>query len=434
MNYPEFLKLKYILLLAWLLCLTFPGFADDYSFDLSEFAQKRLEINYKMDLRPGFSFLNQGSRFYKLTLQSASPRRFQQNHKVLMGAVGSYKAGSNSTYVFDGLLTLNRFMGKTSSNHVLNESYLRFDIDSRLQLAIGKKTLKWGKGYAWNPVNFAGRQKDLNDIDLALTGYNMLFSQYSRTMQGYLSSMTLTMVLLPVSNDINDDFTPNKSLNFASQLYMLLGDTDVDFYLLAGSEGRHKSGVDFSHNLSSNHEIHAELALSYKHEGYKIAADGRVNNIRQRQTSFLLGTRYLDRREITWFLEYFHNGAGLSRSEMNSYLRATDLALASASKPQMRQSAYNFSNFINRQFVMKDYVYFKAAKSELFNDLYINGSVFNVFNLADNSTSTSLEVSYTGQTDQIVTLRYTKNQGKNNSEFGQKLSSDKIELRCQYFF
>ncbi len=83
---------------------------------------------------------------------------------------------------------------------------------------------------------------------------------------------------------------------------------------------------------------------------------------------------------------------------------------------------------------MKDYVYFKAAKSELFNDLYINGSVFNVFNLADNSTSTSLELSYTGQTDQIVTLRYTKNQGKNNSEFGQKLSSDKIELRCQYFF
>lgn len=425
---------KALFLLGLAMFGVLPVGADDYSFDVGAFTPKRLETSYKLDLRPGFSFLNASSRLYQLSHALNEPRRFQQNHSVLAGINGSYQAGDNSKLHFDGLLTLNRFMGVTRDSHVLNEAYLLFEIDSGLHLGVGKKTFKWGKAYAWNPVNFAGRQKDLNDIDQALSGYSMVYSQYTRTMPGYLSNMTLTLVFLPVLHDLNDNFTRSQSYNFASQLYLLLGDTDVDLYLMAGEGGNHRLGVDFSKNLAENHEIHAEFAVAREHSGYDIFSNGSVNATLVQQNSLIVGTRYLDQREITYIFEYLRNGAGLNQREMQNFYDSTDLAMAMNNRALMRQSAYNYGEYINRQFVMRDYFYLKASKPELFDHLYLNGSAFTIFNIADKSSSTSFELNYTGETDQIITLRYTTNLGNCNSEFGQKLSSDRVELRCQYFF
>ena len=408
--------------------------ADDYSFDVEAFAPKRLEINYRLDLRPGFSFLEKDSRQYRLTLADKGWRRHQNNTTMMAATYGSYKAGGNSTLLFDGLLTINRFLDQTRDTQVLNEAWLRFDINNDLQAGIGKKTFKWGKGYAWNPVNFGGRQKDLNDIDLALAGYSMLFTQFTRNLSGNLSNTTLTMALLPATKGLNDDFSENDSLNFISQYYMLLGDTDVDLYLMAGTSGNHKIGADFSKNLSSNHEIHAELAYQREQRNYSITANGSVIAEERGRTSFLAGTRYLDHREITYILEYLHNGAGLHQSDMQHYFDATDLALATDNKAAMRQAAQNYTQYLNRQFAMRDYLYFKASKPELFGHLYMNGAFFSVVNLADKSHSNTVEVSYTGLTNYIFTLRLTTNLGNPNSEYGQKLSSDRIEMRCQYYF
>lgn len=407
---------------------------DEYAFDVAEFRQKRLETNFKLDLRPGFSFLSASSRLFGLSHAINQPRRLQQNHSLLAGINGVYQAGDNSRLHFDGLITLNRFMGVTRDSHVLNEAYLLFKIDSGFHLGVGKKTFKWGKAYAWNPVNFFGRQKDLNDIDLALSGYSMVYSEFTRIMSGYLSNMTLTMAYLPVLHDLNDNFTTARSQNFAAQLYMLLGDTDVDFYLMAGEGGNQKFGVDFSKNLAENHEVHAEFAFSRKQAAYDILAGGAVRQTSSEHSGLIVGTRYLDSREITYILEYLHNSAGLNQTEMQNFFDSADLALALSNRPLMRQSAFNYGEYINRQFAMRDYLYGKVSKPELFDHLYLSGSIFTLLNLADKSSSTSFELNYTGQTDQIITLRYTANLGNANSEFGQKLASDRIELRCQYFF
>lgn len=429
-------KLNILLqLLMFLLLFPATGAADEYAFDVTEFAPQKLEINYRLDLRPTASWLAAGSRLYQLTLAADSPRRSQSQYSILAGTSGSYKTGQNSAFIFDGLLTFNRNMGKNRASETLNEAWMRFDVNSRLQLGIGKKTIKWGKGYAWNPVNFFGRQKDLNDMELALAGYGMLFSQYSRTLSsGPISNMTLTMAYLPVAQNINDNFTDSNSHNFASQLYLLHGDTDIDLYLMAGSSGNHKLGMDFSRNLASNLEIHAEIAHERHGKGFSIAPTGLLSRDKSCSTSLIAGGRYLDHREITYIFEYIHNDSGFSQNEMNSFYNYVDAALNSGSGPLKRAAAYDFSTYINRQFPMQDYLYFKASKPELFNNLYLNGAVFTVFNAADSSTSTSLELNYTGMTDEIITLRLTKNEGNRNSEFGQKLNSDKAELRYQVFF
>ncbi|PKL49575.1 MAG: hypothetical protein CVV42_06220 [Candidatus Riflebacteria bacterium HGW-Riflebacteria-2] len=84
--------------------------------------------------------------------------------------------------------------------------------------------------------------------------------------------------------------------------------------------------------------------------------------------------------------------------------------------------------------VFRDEEWAEITKPELFGHLYMNGAFFSVVNLADKSHSNTVEVSYTGLTDYIFTLRLTTNLGNHNSEYGQKLSSDRIEMRCQYYF
>ncbi|MGM0599379.1 MAG: hypothetical protein ACQETH_06135 [Candidatus Rifleibacteriota bacterium] len=430
----KFISILFLVLLVQPIVVCYKAQADDYSFDLSSFKPRRLETNYNLDLRPGFSFYNESSRFYKLTNSADKPRRSQQNHSILTEMGGHYLLGDNSKYNFAALSTIKRFAGQTSDNHVLNESYLSFDIDSRLRLGIGKKTFKWGKGYSWNPVNLAGRQKDLNDLELALSGYTMIYSQYNRTMEGPLSNLSLTTALIPVGEDLNHSFARDKGWFFANQLYMLIRNTDVDLYLLTGYAGQNSYGIDFSRNLASNHEIHGEIAVKEEDKQYSINGAGLLTAETRRTTNYLIGTRYLDYREITYILEYLHNGSGFTQDDLQNYYNSADRALLTNNKANMKKSAYYFNQFINKQFGMQDYLYFKVSKPELFDDLYLKGSVFTVYNLHDKSFMSSVELNYTALTDQIFTFRITGNQGNNNSEFGQKVSDAKVEIRYKYFF
>jgi len=69
----------------------------------------------------------------------------------------------------------------------------------------GKLALKWGKGYAWNPVGFVERAKDPNDPELAREGYTMLSADYIRNFDGPLQTLAFTPVLLPVSSGANNE-------------------------------------------------------------------------------------------------------------------------------------------------------------------------------------------------------------------------------------
>ena len=40
--------------------------------------------------------------------------------------------------------------------------------------------LKWGKGYAWNPVGFVERANGPNDVELAHEGYTMVAADFIR--------------------------------------------------------------------------------------------------------------------------------------------------------------------------------------------------------------------------------------------------------------
>src|SRR3970282_1455091 len=77
------------------------------------------------------------------------------------------------------------------------EAYLSLKPAPSLTVDAGKKTLKWGKGYLWNPAAFLDRAKSPEDPALALEGFTVLSADYIRTFGGPLQGMSVPRVLLP---------------------------------------------------------------------------------------------------------------------------------------------------------------------------------------------------------------------------------------------
>ena len=200
----------------------------------------------------------------------------------------------------------------------------------------GKKNLKWGKGYAWNPVNFLDRAKDPNDPELSLEGYVMATVDYIRSFEGPVKTLAITPVLFPVYDHINDDFGMDNHLNVAGKIYLLFYDTDLDFIYVAGGTRTPRYGVDFSRNLTTNFEVHGELAHIQRYQKQVLMPTAQSNRRPMMRVSGLIGIRHLTTFDLTTILEYYHNGTGFSADEMKNYYQLYPQRLSSSINPRER--------------------------------------------------------------------------------------------------
>lgn len=191
---------------------------------------------------------------------------------------------------------------------------------------MGKKTLRWGKGYAWSPVGFVERPKDPNDPELSREGYTVAAADFIRNFDGPLQTVAFTPVLLPVGADVNSDFGKPDHVNVAAKLYFLYRDTDIDLVYLGRGSRTPRFGVDFSRNLTSNLEIHGEWARIADFE-QKVTDSSGTTTTQQRDSS-LLGMRYLSENDTTLILEYYRNGTGYTQSQMGDFYRFVDNGVA----------------------------------------------------------------------------------------------------------
>ncbi|MDD4273956.1 MAG: hypothetical protein PHG14_09535, partial [Desulfobacter postgatei] len=259
-----------------------------------------------------------------------------------------------------------------------------------------------------------------------------------RSFTGSLQIAALTTVMLPVSEDVNDDFGETNNINIAAKLYLLYLNTDIDFILYTGNSRSRRYGIDFSRNLDTNFEIHGEAAYMPNHKKITLQDDYSVQTITESVFSYLLGLRYLSENDITSIVEYYHNDAGYTQKEMDRFFqlvvdgeaqhhcanidtlleKARDMSLKGYGKPQPG----------------RNYLYGRFTQKEPFDILYFTPGITTIFNLDDSSYSLSPEMIYTGFTNWELRLRFTYLQGSSFSEYGEKLSSNKLELRVRYFF
>ena len=407
--------------------------AQEYSFDFEEFKKTPYEHIGIFKMQSDISKLNNSSDLYKLSFFNKEEKDFWDSHYASIQLRGSYEISK-----FKFTLDLKDKLSYTSNDEFENdfsiyESFLNSNLSTNFDFQLGKKSVKWGKGYIWNPVSFVGRQKDINDIDTGLEGFWMFKLNYVKSLSGILQNFSISPVIIPVNKEINANFSDDDNINFILNNYFLIADTDFDTYLFYENSEFKKFGADFARNILANWEIHAEYVFEKDVITNSLNSNFNVGSMVDNSHKYLFGTRILFETNTTVILEYLHNDSGLDKEQMTNFYDAIDSAISGnpALFPIIKD--YQFENFTN-QFLMKDYLYSKFSHPEPFNVLYFIPSIFVLYNLNDNSKMIGVEFSYSRFNNLNLKLKYNLLSGNLNSEFGGKISSKKLSLLIDYTF
>lgn len=409
--------------------------SDEFSFDLEEIEKKPYQIGGFLELRVEHIDINQGSVFSNLNLDDPD----RSSIDLIYGSIqldGSYEHGISSLHLQIKAATQRDSIGSSDSTDI-NTAYISIKPSPSSAFSLGKKSYKWGKGYAWNPVGFINRRKDPNNPEDALEGYMTFESDFIKSYRGDLQTTAFTLALLPVWEDINDDFGEVNNVNLAAKFYLLYMDTDIDLMFLTGNSRANRIGVDFSTNLAPHFEIHGEAAYILESKKVVLLVDNTSSIKENDAFSSLLGIRYLAENDITSIIEYHYNGGGYSKEEMTRFYLMAEEGFS--------QSPTLGSDLLDRAREMslqgygrpqpgRHYLYAKFTGKEPFDLLYFTSGITTLVNLEDQSYSISPEGVYTGFTNWEFRLRFSLINGGNFSEYGEKANSNKLELRVRYFF
>jgi hypothetical protein len=362
-------------------------------------------------------------------------RTMQLNSRLQLDA--SYRRGwfsAQTRSVVDSGYT----SGDWTADATAYEAYLSLKPAPSLTMDAGKKTLKWGKGYIWNPAAFLDRVKSPEDPALALEGFTVLSADYIRTFGGPLQVMSVTPVLLPVFGDLNQSFGERGHLNVAGRLYLLLLDTDIDVMFLTGGSRPARFGFDFSRNLRSNIEVHGEV--SRVPNGLMTVLDpaGTLMQREQPATSMVIGVRYLTEANTTFIVDYYRNGAGYAPGEMETYFEQIERGfeswtVSSDQRVLMLASRATEAGY-GRLNPMRNYLYGRVNQPDAFGILYLTLGASAIVNADDGSYSLLPEVQYKPIAN--LELRWVANiqRGGSRTEFGEKQAEVRLELRARYYF
>lgn len=408
-----------------------PAFAaQDIEFDVSAFEKKPFEWWGYGEFKPEAQRLDRSSAGYALQFPGES-RSTLTRWSVAAELSGVYRHDDFRAH-FTGHASYLDDPRERGDDSRLFEAYGAWQPGPRAALEAGKRTLRWGKGYAWNPVAFFERSRDPTDPELSREGFVMLTGDLTRSLGGTVQTVGFTPVLLPVTGSVNQDYGPDGHTNPAAKLYALVHDTDVDLiYAASGSRGA-RWGADFSRNLGSNLEIHGEWARINAAPRAVLTPTNAVVMETRDSTSWLLGLRYLSERETTVIAEYYRNGGGYTEDELRRFF---ELVRAAAGNPALRRIASQAaSGGYTRPNPMRDYVYLRVSQKEPFDILYFTPAVTAIVNADDGSYTVIPELVYTGFTNVELRLRAQWNLGGRLTEYGEKVVDSRVELRARLFF
>jgi len=406
---------------------------DEYSFDISAYDKSPFEFNGYAELRWEHMSLNRNSALYLLNYYGLDERDSIDRYTASLQLEGRYRLNNITTYIRLNPETYNDDL-ESDNTLTTHEAYFSWLTKPGLTVDLGKKLLKWGKGYAWNPVGFVERPKDPNEPDLAREGFTIVSMDWIKSGAGDLKTLAITPVYLPVTDDMNKDYGPEDD-NFAAKIYLLYKDTDIDLMVLSDASRTARYGFDFSRSISTNFEIHGEWAYITDFNRRVLNSLNTLDITTVNIQNWLLGFRYLTEKDTTFIAEYYSNGAGYTESQMQDFYQLVkdapsqpdpDLAIA-------RARLIANAGYI-RQTMMRKYIYLRIQQKEPFNILYWTPAITGIFNLEDNSYNVSPELVYTGVTNLELRIKLNLLYGDDYSEFGEKPNDRKAELRARYYF
>ncbi|WP_455207383.1 hypothetical protein [Kaarinaea lacus] len=406
---------------------------DEYSFDMSAYEKSPVEYGGYAELRWEHLRMNKEAAIYQLNYFDQDQPDSNDRFVGTLQLEGKYSKDKFSAYARFNPEAYSDDFGD-DAEFTTHEAFVTWQAKPGITLDAGKKLLKWGKGYAWNPVGFVERPKDPNEPDLAREGFTMLSGDWIISRPGDLQTIAITPVYLPVTEDFNNDFGREDN-NAAAKMYFLYQDTDIDVMFLSDGSRTARYGFDFSRNIKTHFEIHGEFAYITNVSRKLLDDQGNLTTETEDVQSGLLGMRYLTETDTTYILEYYYNGGGFSEAQMHVfYQMIEDLPNQPDSGAALEKLRNVAGSGYVKQTVMQQYIYFRVMQKEPFNLLYWSPAITAIVNLQDQSFNLAPEVIYNGITN--LELRFKMNflEGDKYSEFGEKQNDIKLELRARYYF
>lgn len=410
---------------------------EEYTFELSEIEKKAFEFGGYVEVRPVLLMLDRNSALYRLRLYGleASETLTEQHLKALLNA--SYEKSIVRAVVqtnTDVVKSLAGWSHRTS----LFQALVSVQPSLSFNLNVGKMRLRWGKGYAWNPVAFMDRPKNPNDPELALEGFVMASMDYVKSFPGKLKTIAITPAVLPVYENVNSTFGEPGRWNLGGKVYLLLYDTDIDLMFSAGGSRPNRYGFDVSRNIASNFELHGEFAYIPDFNKVIVDRDGELGQFTSPVTNYLVGMRYLTSFNTTSIVEFFHNGGGYRSSEMGEFYGHIDHVyesyLATGDDSPLKRLARAASPTYNTFAPMRDYLYIRISQKEPWNILYFIPAFTSIVNLNDKSYTLNPEALYRPTTNLELRGKVSVLLGGRGSEFGEKQNDVRLEFRGRYYF
>jgi hypothetical protein len=335
-------------------------------------------------------------------------------------------------YIDDGV--------QTETRDDVYEGYVSLAPSPRFTLDLGKRSVLWGKGYAWNPAGFVNRPRDPDDATQNLEGRVLAGVDLIRSFTGgRLTNMGLTAQALPVIDDwANPEMGTDGDVNYAVKLYLLWHDTDIDFIWFDGPGQPLSLGFDFSKNLAENIEVHGEVAWRRNLARAVVDHQGQFRTEHIDPLDWLLGLRYLNTLDTTLILEYYHRGSGYHRDELEDLFafqaaavdrwQATGDAAAVARAQQVTRSYFSERN------PGRDYGYLKVSQKEPLDLLYVTPWIAMMASLQDGSFNVQPGATWTPLTNLELNFRVAIPVGPAGTEFGEKPDAIRPEVWVRYYF
>ena len=410
---------------------------EDIEKEIAQKVERPYSLGGFFEFQPTLFGFDRDAAFYRLRFLDEDEGATAAQYDLRLRLEGSYRKDIFSLFVRADALTTQGDLDSESRLELL-EGFASLKPIPGLAVDAGKKVVKWGKGYAWNPVAFVDRPKNPEDPELALEGFYLLAVEAIRSFGGPLKTAAFTTVVLPVDKDVNEELGETDHLNVAAKLYLLLFDTDLDAMVLTGGSRTTRFGVDFARNITTNFEVHGEWALITDFEQAPINERGQAVRRVADVMSYLVGFRYLTERETTFIVEYYRNGTGFTGEQMEDFFRfveAGDATFQSTGNPAgIRRAITLAEGPYGRPNPMRSYLYARAAQKEPFDILYFTPAVTTVVNVVDRSFVVIPELTYSPRTNLELRLRGVALVGEPRTEYGEKQNDYRLELRVRYYF
>jgi hypothetical protein len=280
-----------------------------------------------------FSILDEGT-LSKLNLTTP----FNYQNRILPQSVQGNDAISNLFLSYGGLSTslnvsaLANNLSTPDYNYSIRELSYDLSLTDNLDMTMGRKILKWGPGYAFNPTGVVEPQRSPSDPSDRL-GQNVGRTLIS--MNAFLGKSSLTLVYLNDAQFQSGNFHWGEH-DYALRAYTLLSGLDLSGILHYRQGDRLEAGTNWSYVVGENLELHGEFLakkgsstlyheILWSDNPEQIFASypytERFDNSNEIFYKLLLGGQYTFENGINIALEYYRNMDGLSTSEWNQWMK-----------------------------------------------------------------------------------------------------------------